>query len=163
MRSLQAQLAEEGHVVSLVKLCRWQADPAHSAAQGLAGMQAAQGFRPRAKSLPSVVSLPGERWATDLMHVWCGKSRRASLAVIIGCCTREVLGWQLSDNGSTKIAEAALEEGWAHRVSTFEPASGATARQRPDSQQSPLYEHGEGVWPDPEVHDAIYAGAERPR
>ncbi|WP_245184859.1 DDE-type integrase/transposase/recombinase [Halomonas salinarum] len=74
-----------------------------------------QGFRPRARRLPSVASRPDERWATDLTHVWCGKDRRASLAVIIDCCTREILGWRLSDNGSSKTAEAALEEALVHR------------------------------------------------
>ncbi|OLO11091.1 hypothetical protein BTW10_11515 [Chromohalobacter japonicus] len=61
-----------------------------------------QGFRPRARRLPSITSRPDERWATDLTHVWCGKERRASLAVIIDCCTREILGWRLSDNGRIK-------------------------------------------------------------
>jgi len=75
-----------------------------------------QGFRPRARSLPSVTSRPDERWATDLTHVWCGKDRRASLAVIIDCCTREILGWRLSDNGSSKTAEAALEEALIYRL-----------------------------------------------
>ncbi|MFO8045848.1 MAG: DDE-type integrase/transposase/recombinase, partial [Halomonas sp.] len=74
-----------------------------------------QGFRPRARSLPSVALRPDERWATDLTHVWCGKDRRASLAVIIDCCTRELFGWRLSDNGSSKTAEAALEVALAHR------------------------------------------------
>ncbi|MGK0545058.1 IS3 family transposase [Halomonas cupida] len=74
-----------------------------------------QGFRPRAWSLPSVASRPNERWATDLTHVWCGKDRRASLAVIIDFCTREILGWRLSDNGSSKTAEAALEEALVHQ------------------------------------------------
>mgnify|MGYP001287113750 CR=1 FL=1 len=74
-----------------------------------------QGFRPRARRLPSITSRPDERWATDLTHVWCGKDRRASLAVIIDCCTREILGWRLSDNGSSKTAEAALEEAPVHR------------------------------------------------
>ena len=75
-----------------------------------------QGFRPRARSLPSVTSRPDERWATDLTHVWCGKNRRASLAVIIDCCTRETLGWRLSDNGSSKTAEATLEEALIYRL-----------------------------------------------
>ncbi|MFC0383701.1 IS3 family transposase [Chromohalobacter israelensis] len=75
-----------------------------------------QGFRPRARRLPSITSRPDERWATDLTNVWCGKDRRASLAVIIDCCTREILGWRLSDNGSTKTAEAALEEALIYRL-----------------------------------------------
>ncbi|WP_199825176.1 DDE-type integrase/transposase/recombinase [Halomonas sp. G11] len=58
---------------------------------------------------------PDDRWATNLTHVWCGKDRRASLAVIIDCCTREILAWRLSDNGSSKTAEAALEEVLVYR------------------------------------------------
>ncbi|MBA2781177.1 DDE-type integrase/transposase/recombinase [Billgrantia kenyensis] len=54
-----------------------------------------------------------------LTHVWCGKDRRASLAVIIDCCTREILGWRLSDNGYSKTAEAALEEALMHRFGTL--------------------------------------------
>ena len=165
MRSLQAELAQEGHVVSLSKLCQWLNLPRrtvyykpkvrqrvinHELAMRvklalerfptygyrrlacvlgenrkpiqrilqLKGWQVRkrpQGFRPRARSLPSVASRPDERWATDLTHVWCGKDRRASLAVIIDCCTREILGWRLSDNGSSKTAEAALEEALVHR------------------------------------------------
>lgn len=79
-----------------------------------------QGFRPRAKSLPSAASRPDERRATDLTHVWCGKNRRASLAVIIDRCTREILGWRLSDNGSSKAAEAALEEALIYRLGALE-------------------------------------------
>ncbi|GAB3338747.1 DDE-type integrase/transposase/recombinase [Chromohalobacter beijerinckii] len=74
-----------------------------------------QGFRPRAKRLPSIASRPDERWATDLTHVWCGKDRRASLAVIIDCCTRKILGCHLLDNGSSKTAEAALKGALVHR------------------------------------------------
>lgn len=74
-----------------------------------------QGFRPHARSLPPVASRPNERWATDLTHEWCGKDRRASLAMTIDCCTREILGWRLSDNGSSKTAEAALEEALVNR------------------------------------------------
>jgi putative transposase len=38
------------------------------------------------------------------------------LAVVIDCCTREILGWRLSDNGSSKTAEAALEEALIYRL-----------------------------------------------
>jgi putative transposase len=74
-----------------------------------------QGHRPRARSLPSVASRPDERWATDLTQVWCGKDRRAALAVVIDCCTREVLGWRLSSRGNSPTAEAALEEALIER------------------------------------------------
>ncbi|MEQ5821811.1 hypothetical protein [Halomonas sp. SCS19] len=36
--------------------------------------------------------------------------------MIIDCCTREILGWRLSDNGSSKTAEAALEEALIYRL-----------------------------------------------
>ncbi|WP_218023788.1 DDE-type integrase/transposase/recombinase [Halomonas halmophila] len=49
-------------------------------------------------------------------HLWCGKDRRASLAVIIDCCTREILGWRLSDNDSSKIAKAWLEAALIYRL-----------------------------------------------
>ena len=74
-----------------------------------------QSFRPRARTLPSVALRTDERWAIDLTHVWCSRGRRTSLAVIIDCCTRKILGWRLSDNGSSKTAEAALEEAMLHR------------------------------------------------
>ncbi|WP_108447778.1 DDE-type integrase/transposase/recombinase [Halomonas sp. BN3-1] len=69
-----------------------------------------QRFRHRAMSLPFVASRPDECWATDLVCVWCGKDRRASLAILIDCGTREILGWRLTGNGSNKTVEAALEE-----------------------------------------------------
>ncbi|WP_368732980.1 DDE-type integrase/transposase/recombinase [Halomonas borealis] len=75
-----------------------------------------QGFCPRVRSLSSVASRQDERWATDLTHVWCCKDRRARLAVIIDCFTREFHGWRLSDKGSSKIAEAALEEALIYRL-----------------------------------------------
>lgn len=87
-----------------------------------------QDFRPRARSLPSVASRSDERWATDLTHVWCGKDQRGSLAVIIDCCTREILGWRLSDNGSSKTAEAALEEALVQRFGALGQARAVISR-----------------------------------
>ena len=75
-----------------------------------------QGFRPRAKALPSVTHRPDERWATDICHVWCGRDRRGALAAVIDCCTREILGWRLSSSGATATAEAALEEAMISRL-----------------------------------------------
>ena len=72
-----------------------------------------QGFRSRAKSLPSIASRPDER--------------RASLAVIIDCCRREILGWRLSDNGSSKTAEAALEELWCIDLAPWPDSSASCA------------------------------------
>jgi putative transposase len=53
------------------------------------------GFRPRVQAMPSVAKSPDERWATDLCRVWTGRDGWASLAVVIDCYTREILGWHL--------------------------------------------------------------------
>lgn len=66
-----------------------------------------QGFRPRSRSLPSVASRPELEPHISRM---CGKDRRASLAVIIDYCTREIFGRRSLGNGSRKTAEAVLEE-----------------------------------------------------
>ena len=82
-----------------------------------------QGLRPHAWSLPSVASRPDECWATDITHVWGGKNRLASLAVINDYCTCEIRGWGLSDNGSSKTAEAAAGAR-AAGVGPFAPSTG---------------------------------------
>ena len=69
-----------------------------------------KGSRPRAKGFVSVARRPNERWATDLTMVWCGRDRWCTLAVVIDCATREVLGWRLARRGNAVTAEAALEE-----------------------------------------------------
>lgn len=68
------------------------------------------GFRPRIQALPSVATAPDERWATDLCRVWTGRDGWASLALVIDCYSRELLGWHLSRSGRSKTAEAALEQ-----------------------------------------------------
>ena len=74
-----------------------------------------KGHRPRAQALGSVAPRPDRRWATDLTRVWCGRDRWCTLAVVLDCCTREVLGWRLARSGDAKTAEAALEEALIHR------------------------------------------------
>src|SRR5579872_3471476 len=68
------------------------------------------GFRPRVQALPSVAQKPNERWATDLCRIWTGRDGWATLALVIDCHTRELLGWHLSRSGKSKTAEAALEQ-----------------------------------------------------
>ena len=68
------------------------------------------GFRPRIQALPSVASAPNQRWATDLCRIWAGQDGWCSLALVIDCHTRELLGWHLSRSGKSKTAEAALEQ-----------------------------------------------------
>ena len=77
------------------------------------------GFRPRVRSMPSVAAIPNERWATDLCRVWSGRDGWATLALVIDCCTRELLGWHLSRSGRSKTAEAALEQALIARFGTL--------------------------------------------
>ena len=77
------------------------------------------GFRPRVQSMPSVAATPNERWATDLCRVWSGRDGWATLALVIDCCTRELLGWHLSRSGRSKTAEAALEQALIARFGTL--------------------------------------------
>jgi len=68
------------------------------------------GFRPRIQALPSVASAPNEVWSSDMCRVWCGRDNWATLALVIDCHTRELLGWHLSRSGRSKTAESALEQ-----------------------------------------------------
>lgn len=52
----------------------------------------ATGMRPRVQALASVAGSPNERWATDLCRVWGGRDGWLSLALVIDCHTRELLG-----------------------------------------------------------------------
>ena len=66
------------------------------------------GHRPRIVALPSVAKQPNERWSTDLCRVWGGRDGWLSLALVIDCHTRELLGWHLSQSGKASTAQAAL-------------------------------------------------------
>ena len=68
------------------------------------------GHRPRIEALPSVAERPNQRWSTDLCRVWAGQHGWTTLALVMDCCTRELLGWQLSKSGKSRTAEAALEQ-----------------------------------------------------
>jgi putative transposase len=67
------------------------------------------GYRPRIEAL-SVATTPNERWATDLCRVWVGRDGWKTLALVIDCDTRELLGWQLSGSGRATTATSALEQ-----------------------------------------------------
>ena len=77
------------------------------------------GFRPRVQAMPSVAQMPDERWATDLCRVWTGRDGWASLAVVIDCYTREILGWHLSRSAKSSTAESALEQALINRYGTL--------------------------------------------
>jgi len=77
------------------------------------------GHRPRIEALPSVAQRPDERWATDLCRVWGGRDGWLSLALVMDCHTRELLGWHLSKSGKATTAEAALEQALITRYGTL--------------------------------------------
>jgi putative transposase len=68
------------------------------------------GHRPRIEALPSVATTPNERWETDLCRLWAGRDGWQTLALVIDCHTRELLGWQISRSGRASTATAALEQ-----------------------------------------------------
>lgn len=73
------------------------------------------GMRPRIQALPSVAQGPDERWATDLCRVWGGRDGWLTLALVIDCYTRQLLGWHLSRSGKATTAAAALEQAFITR------------------------------------------------
>lgn len=77
------------------------------------------GLRPRIQALPSVATAPNERWATDMCRIWAGKDGWATLALVIDCHTRELLGWHLSRTGKACTAASALEHALIARFGTL--------------------------------------------
>jgi|TARA_R110000851_G_C13003900_1_gene558579 putative transposase len=77
------------------------------------------GRRPRIEALPSVATAPDQRWATDLCRVWGGRDGWLTLALVIDCHTRQLLGWQLSRSGKATTAAAALEQALICRYGTL--------------------------------------------
>jgi putative transposase len=66
------------------------------------------GMRPRIEAVPSVATAPNEHWSTDLCRVWAGRDGWTTLALVIDCHTRELLGWHLSRSGKATTATSAL-------------------------------------------------------
>ncbi len=79
----------------------------------------ALGQRPRIEAKVSRAELPDQRWATDLCRVWGGKDGWLSLALVIDCHTRQLLGWHLSRTGRASTASAALEQALISRYGTL--------------------------------------------
>lgn len=74
------------------------------------------GMRPRVEIKPSEAELPDRRWATDVCLVFCGaQDGWCSFVPVIDCCTREILGWELSHTARAKTAERALEDALVNR------------------------------------------------
>lgn len=76
------------------------------------------GMRPRIEAVPSVATAPNERWSTDLCRVWSGDGW-TTLALVIDCHTRELLGWHLSRSGKSSTAASALEHALINRSGTL--------------------------------------------
>jgi putative transposase len=68
-----------------------------------------KGGRPRVEVPRSLAERPNQRWAPDIALVRCGRDGWCAFVPVIDCCTREVLGWELSDSWRAKTAERALE------------------------------------------------------
>jgi putative transposase len=77
--------------------------------QGWQVRKRAIGMRPRIQALPSVAKAPNERWSTDLCRIWAGRDGWASLALVIDCHTRELLGWHLSRTGRATTSSPGSE------------------------------------------------------
>ncbi|MEN1928112.1 integrase core domain-containing protein [Luteimonas sp. MJ250] len=74
---------------------------------------------PRIQALPSVAQAPGERWATHLCRIWGGRDNWLTLALVIDCYTRQLLGWHLSRSGKASTATAALDQALIARFGTL--------------------------------------------
>ncbi|CAJ6678590.1 insertion element IS2 transposase InsD [Burkholderia pseudomallei] len=77
------------------------------------------GFRPRVQAMPSVATAPNERGSTDMCRVWAGRDGWVTLARVIDCHTRELLGWHLSRSGRASTASSALEHARIARFGTL--------------------------------------------
>lgn len=64
----------------------------------------AVGQRPRIEAIPSVATAPDVRWATDLCRIWGGRDGWLTLALVIDCYSRQLLGWHLSRSGKATTA-----------------------------------------------------------
>ena len=73
------------------------------------------GRRPRIQAVSSKAQEPNQRCSTDLCRVWGGQDGWLSLALVMDCHTRELLGWQLSKTGEASTAVSALEHALIYR------------------------------------------------
>jgi putative transposase len=60
---------------------------------------------------------PNQIWQTDMTKIWAGPAVGwGYLVCVIDCCTREIVGWQLSQRCRTEDALAALEQAVLSRL-----------------------------------------------
>lgn len=79
----------------------------------------AVGMRPRIEAVHSVATAPNERWSTDLCRIWAGRDGWTTLALVIDCHTRKLLGWHLSRSGKATTAASTLEHTLINRFGTL--------------------------------------------
>jgi len=84
----------------------------------MAGSQAADWLAAARQAVSSVANAPNERWSTDMCRVWTGRDGWATLALVIDCHTRELVGWHLSRSGTATTASSALEHALIARFGT---------------------------------------------
>ncbi len=132
--------------------------------QGWQVRKRAIGIRPRIQALPSVAQAPNERWSTDLCRIWAGRDGWTSLALVIDCHTRELLGLHLSRTGRAATAASALEQALIARFGTLGArarAVPAAIRQRTALYQPPLHGAGQKLRSAPGVHHPALPAAKR--
>src|SRR6478672_8280953 len=60
---------------------------------------------------------PNRIWQSDMTKIWAGPAVGwAYLVCVIDCCTREILGWNLSHRYPTEDALAAVEQAVLERL-----------------------------------------------
>lgn len=66
-----------------------------------------------------MATAPNERWSTDMCRIWAGRDGWATLALVMDCHSRELLGWHLSRSGKASTAASALENALIVRFGTL--------------------------------------------
>ena len=78
---------------------------------------------------------PNQIWQSDMTKIWVGPMVGwAYLVSVIDCCTREIVGWNLSDRCRTEEALAAVEQAVLDRL----PPGKSRERSHPDHRQGSL-------------------------
>ena len=88
------------------------------------------GMRLRVEELPSVAKKPNERWATDIYRIWSGRDGWTTLALVMDCYSRELLGWHLTRGERSKTAESALEQALIGLWDAWSGVGAVSAAQR---------------------------------
>ncbi len=72
-------------------------------------------------------SAPNQIWQSDMTKIWAGPAAGwAYLVSVIDCCTREIVGWNLSPRCRTEDALAAVEQAVLVRLPEGSRAAGLT-------------------------------------